>query len=332
MATQAFDPSHVDLTTADKAEVICYFTVGENEYNGMLGARISSIFVIGFVSTLVTYFPVVARQKPSWKIPLGLYTFARFFGAEVYVERHFGVKKEESEVSNNAFLRSDYSNNTSGVAPGAAMVDPESNDNNPTQDHQNGDHQDHHRKHTASLRSYHSSSSLCTTSTAARLSFAQQIGAFLVLEFGIIFHSVIIGLNLGVVGDEFKTLYPVLVFHQSFEGLGIGARLSSISFPSDKAWMPWALCALYGLTTPLAIAVGLGVRTTYLPESKVSLMVQGVLNAVSAGFLVYSGLVELLAKDFLFDRERTRDLARLGLMVGYVFLGAAVMALIGWWA
>ncbi|KAI4680366.1 uncharacterized protein J4E84_008014 [Alternaria hordeiaustralica] len=386
MATQAFDPSHVDLTTADKAEVICYFTVGENEYNGMLGARISSIFVIGFVSTLVTYFPVIARKRPSWKIPLGLYTFARFFGsgvivatafihlldpayeaigpgscvgesgawaeypwcaaivltsimavfcvdlgAEVYVERYFGVKKEESEVSNNAFVRSDY-NNTIGVAPVAAMVDPESNDNNPSQDHQNGNQQDHHRKHTASLRSYHSSSSLCTTSTAARLSFAQQIGAFLVLEFGIIFHSVIIGLNLGVVGDEFKTLYPVLVFHQSFEGLGIGARLSSISFPSDKAWMPWALCALYGLTTPLAIAVGLGVRTTYLPESKVSLMVQGVLNAVSAGFLVYSGLVELLAKDFLFDRERTRDLARLGLMVGYVFLGAAVMALIGWWA
>ena len=89
MATQAFDPSHVDLTTADKAEVICYFTVGENEYNGMLGARISSIFVIGFVSTLVTYFPVIARKKPSWKIPLGLYTFARFFGSGVIVATAF---------------------------------------------------------------------------------------------------------------------------------------------------------------------------------------------------------------------------------------------------
>ncbi|KAI4943637.1 hypothetical protein J4E91_009274 [Alternaria rosae] len=303
MATRAFDPSNVDLTTADKTQVICYFTVSENEYNGLLGARISSIFVIGFVSTLVTYFPVIARRKPSWKIPLGLYTFARFFGsgvivatafihlldpayeaigpgscvgesgawaeypwcaaivltsimavfcvdlgAEVYVERHFGMKKEESEVSNNSFLRSDSNN---AIAIAAAMVDPESH--NPSQ-HQKGD-QDH-RKHTASLRSYPSETSLCTTSTtAARLSFAQQIGAFLVLEFGIIFHSVIIGLNLGVVGDEFKTLYPVLVFHQSFEGLGIGARLSNISFPRDKAWMPWALCALYGLTTPLAIAL-----------------------------------------------------------------------------
>jgi hypothetical protein len=40
-----------------------------------------------------------------------------------------------------------------------------------------------------------------TADTADRLSFPRKIGAFLVLEFGIIFHSVIIGLNLGV-------LYP----------------------------------------------------------------------------------------------------------------------------
>lgn len=36
-----------------------------------------------------------------------------------------------------------------------------------------------------------------------------------------------IGLNLGTAGKEFATLYPVLVFHQSFEGLRIGARLSA---------------------------------------------------------------------------------------------------------
>jgi zinc transporter 1/2/3 len=139
-------------------------------------------------------------------------------------------------------------------------------------------------------------------------------------------------MNLGVVGSEFSTLYPVLVFHQSFEGLGIGARLSTIPFPRSKAWMPWALCALYGLTTPVSIAIGLGVRTTYMPESKVSMIVQGVLNAISAGFLIYSGLVELLAKDFLFDAERTKQLGRLSFMVVYVFLGAATMAVIGYWA
>lgn len=51
----------------------------------------------------------------------------------------------------------------------------------------------------------------------AKLAVIQQLGAFLILEFGIIFHSVIISLDLGVAGDKFSTLYMVLVFHQSFE-------------------------------------------------------------------------------------------------------------------
>jgi zinc transporter 1/2/3 len=129
-----------------------------------------------------------------------------------------------------------------------------------------------------------------------------------------------------------STLYPVLVFHQSFEGLGISARLSTVPFPRKQAWMPGALCLLYGLTTPVAIAIGLGVWMTYMPKSKVSMIVQGVLNAVSAEFLIYSGLVELLAKDFLFDPKRTKQFVRLSLMVVYVFLGAEIMALIGYWA
>jgi zinc transporter 1/2/3 len=83
-------------------------------------------------------------------------------------------------------------------------------------------------------------------------SFRQQIAAFLILEFGVIFHSVIIGLNLGTAGSEFNTLYPVLVFHQSFEGLGIGARMSAIPFPNRLRWLPWFLCTGYGLTTPIA--------------------------------------------------------------------------------
>lgn len=95
---------------------------------------------------------------------------------------------------------------------------------------------------------------------AREQSFRQQIAAFLILEFGVIFHSVIIGLNLGVVGAEFSTLYVVLVFHQTFEGLGIGARMSVIPIKKGS-WLPWLLCSAYGLTTPLAIAIGLGLRT-----------------------------------------------------------------------
>ncbi|PMD18025.1 high affinity zinc ion transporter [Hyaloscypha hepaticicola] len=163
-------------------------------------------------------------------------------------------------------------------------------------------------------------------------SFQQQIAAFLILEFGVIFHSVIIGLNLGTAGSEFSTLYAVLVFHQSFEGLGIGARMSAIPFPKRVSWLPWALCTAYGLTTPIAIAIGLGLRTTYNGGSYTANVVSGVLDAISAGILTYTGLVELLARDFLFNPELTRSSKRQAFMIFNVFLGAALMALLGKWA
>jgi solute carrier family 39 (zinc transporter), member 1/2/3 len=163
-------------------------------------------------------------------------------------------------------------------------------------------------------------------------SFRQQIAAFLILEFGVIFHSVIIGLNLGTAGREFTTLYPVLVFHQSFEGLGIGARLSAIPFPKRYQWLPWALCAGYGLTTPIAIAIGLGLKTTYNGNSFTADVVSGVFDSMSAGILIYTGLVELLARDFLFNPERTSSHRQLTFMIVCTLVGAGVMALLGKWA
>lgn len=161
--------------------------------------------------------------------------------------------------------------------------------------------------------------------------FQKDIAAFLILKFSIIFHSVIIGLNLSMAGDKFTTLYPVLVFHQSFEGLGIGARMSALHFGNQR-WLPWVLCLAYGLTTPVAIAIGLGVRTSYNPGSKTALIVQGVLDAISAGILIYSGLVELLAQDFLFDPCQTKRRGQIPYMLGCTLLGAGIMALIGKWA
>lgn len=356
----SFDPSSVNLNTASKEDVLCYLEISGNDYNGHLGARISSIFVILFVSSAFTLFPVVSKRIPGWKIPFSVYIFARYFGtgvivatafihlldpaykrigpktcvgqsgywaeyswcaaivlasivviflldlaAEVYVEQKYGVHKDESATE--VFIQHEHHLDVQS-APDSEKA-----------------------THLPTPQTQDLNSSSDSDSQMAERSFRQQIAAFLLLEFGIIFHSIIIGLNLGVTGSEFATLYPVLVFHQSFEGLGIGARMSAIPF-GKHTWLPWILCAAYGLTTPISIAIGLGVRTTYVPGSKVSLIIQGVLNAVSAGILIYSGLVELLARDFLFDPCRTKRRSRLLFMVVCTLLGAGIMALIGKWA
>lgn len=353
----SLNASSVDLDKASKGDVLCYLALSENDYNGHLGARVSSIFVILFVSTAFTFFPVVAKRVPGWKIPHHVYLFARYFGTGVIVATAFirlldpAYKRiGPSSCVGNSGHWADYSWCAAIVLASVVMIFLMDLAAEVYVEHKYGVERDdaatdafiasQHDQHAGPSDEITESPTRtkATTSMVVRedsihgeRSFRQQIAAFLILEFGIIFHSVIIGLNLGVTGDEFATLYPVLVFHQSFEGLGIGARMSAIPF-GRHTWLPWVLCLAYGLTTPVSIAIGLGVRTTYNPGSKAAMIVQGVLDAVSAGILIYSGLVELLARDFLFDPSRTKRRSQLLYMVVCMLLGAGIMALIGKWA
>lgn len=355
--TPAFNASAVDLDSADPREIICYLNAGGNEYDGQLGARVAALFVILIVSTLMTFFPVVAERVPSFRIPRYVYLFARYFGAGVIVATAFihlldpayaeigpascvGMTGHWADYSwcpaivltsvvliflmdfgAERYVEIKYGPQNTLDIQGAITMQPDS--------------QRALRAEAKAQEGYKAKSSSEGIDEAysvdKRNSYKKQIAAFLILEFGVIFHSIVIGLNLGVVGDEFKTLFVVVVFHQSFEGLGIGARMSAIPFPPNS-WLPWFLCLAYGVTTPIAIAVGLGVRTTYNPESFTANVVSGVLDSMSAGILIYTGLVELLARDFLFDPERTKDNKRLVFMVVCVMLGVGIMALLGKWA
>ncbi|MCJ1467158.1 high-affinity Zn(2+) transporter zrt1 [Pseudocyphellaria aurata] len=356
MSSDEFNASSVDLDAADPAQIICYLNAGENDYDGRLGARISALFVILIVSTAVTFFPVVAQRMPRLKIPLYVYLFARYFGAGVIVATAFihllDPAYEEIGPASCVGMTghwADYAWCPAIVLAsvmiiflldfGAERYVERKYDVADAPDLQEAvtgqsDVTAHERNEAAAYKKKFSAEGYADesdTESAQERSFKQQITAFLILEFGVIFHSVIIGLNLGSVGDEFSTLYPVIVFHQAFEGLGIGARMSAIPFPAGS-WLPWILCLAYGLTTPIAIAIGIGLRTTYNPGSFTANVVSGVLDAMSAGILLYTGLVELLARDFLFDPKRTKDTFRLTFMVVCVLLGIAIMALLGKWA
>jgi solute carrier family 39 (zinc transporter), member 1/2/3 len=163
--------------------------------------------------------------------------------------------------------------------------------------------------------------------------YAAQMTAIFILEFGIIFHSIFIGLTLAVAGEEFDTLFVVLVFHQTFEGLGLGSRLAVMPWPKRKRWTPYFLALAYGFSTPIAIAVGLGVRETYPPESATTLIVNGVFDSISAGILIYTGLVELMAHEFMFSNVMRKAKLRVVLAAfGVMCLGAGLMALLGKWA
>lgn len=188
--------------------------------------------------------------------------------------------------------------------------------------HQRGDdHLGHGRDHDT------------TADIISNEAYTAQMTAIFILEFGVIFHSIFIGLTLAVAGDEFIPLYVVLVFHQTFEGLGLGTRLASTPWPKSKQSTPYWMAIAFGLSTPTAIAIGLGVRNAYPPEAQTTLIVNGIFDAISAGILIYTGLVELMAHEFMFSPRMRKEPFKV-VLTAYLqmCLGAGLMALLGKWA
>ncbi len=161
----------------------------------------------------------------------------------------------------------------------------------------------------------------------------RQVLQCLLLEAGILFHSVFIGMAVSVAtGPPFVVFLVAISFHQSFEGLALGSRIAAINFPK-RSPRPWLMVLAYGTTTPIGQAIGLIVHNLYDPQSAAGLLMVGFMNAISSGLLVFAGLVQLLAEDFLSDKSYTVLKGRRRWEAfSSVLAGALLMALVGAWA
>jgi len=161
---------------------------------------------------------------------------------------------------------------------------------------------------------------------------SREIGTY-VLEFGIALHSVIIGISLGTtIGAEFVSLLIALLFHQFFEGVALGGRIASLQF-SRRSLSPWLLSAWFAISTPVGIAIGIGIRSTYDDKSVTALLVQGVFDSCSAGILLYTAMVQLMSTELNANRVfREASLRHQVVQFSALWLGAAAMAVVGKWA
>ncbi|KAL2889639.1 Zinc transporter 5 [Ceratocystis lukuohia] len=153
------------------------------------------------------------------------------------------------------------------------------------------------------------------------------------LEAGIIFHSVFIGITLGVSnGPGFIPFLIAIMFHQAFEGVALGSRIINCGWDFHKAEACWMII-IYGLTTPIGIAIGIAIHALYEPESPTGLIVVGIANAISGGLLAFASLCEIIPDDFLSARSwethgAVSHYASFFLMV----FGAFLMSLVAYWA
>lgn len=336
-----------------------------NDYDGKLNLRIASIFVILIGSALGALFPVYANRHKGMKVPEWTFFIAKYFGSGVIVATafiHLLAPANEAltspclsgpitsydwvegialmtifslffvELMVMRYVRfeahsHDDDDHHLESAPAKLEESPEPLERPGSRSvHARGeDHLGHTRAHIDNEEA--------DNKHVSAEDFAAQMTAIFILEFGIIFHSIFIGLTLAVAGSEFNTLFVVLVFHQTFEGLGLGSRLAVTPWPQAKKMTPYILGGMYAISTPTAIAIGLGVRKSYPPESDTTLIVNGIFDSISAGILIYTGLVELMAHEFMFSNVmRKAPLKTVLSAFGLMCLGAALMALLGKWA
>ncbi|OMO86997.1 Zinc/iron permease [Corchorus capsularis] len=192
-----------------------------------------------------------------------------------------------------------------------------------------GEHAGHVHVHTHATHG-HAHGSASPSEEEGLSEFIRQRIISQVLEVGIVVHSVIIGISLGASEspDTIRTLLAALSFHQFFEGMGLGGCISQAQFKSVSVAI---MGTFFSLTTPLGIAVGIGVSSFYNDNSPTALIVEGVFNSASAGILIYMALVDLLAADFMNPRLQSNFRLQIGANLS-LLLGTACMSLLAKWA
>ncbi|KAF3937829.1 hypothetical protein ABW19_dt0206913 [Dactylella cylindrospora] len=213
---------------------------------------------------------------------------------------------------------------------------------------------------------------------ATKPGLSNEILSVSVMEAGILFHSLLIGLTLVVAGDNYLvTLFVVIMFHQMFEGVALGTRIASLGRPGattklnhlhshshslKEAPSPTAattanstttaepsddlesrgisvslvnqclMASAFAFITPLGMAIGIGVLNVFNGNDPSTIIAIGTLDAFSAGILVWVGVVEMWAGDWMGgELSNSGIFTTLVSGIGLV-LGMILMSFLGKWA
>ncbi len=142
------------------------------------------------------------------------------------------------------------------------------------------------------------------------------------LEGGILFHSVFVGMTISITVEGFIILLIAILFHQMFEGLGLGSRIAAVPYPEgkpstlDPRRRLWNHCphrpshwphssATAAIPTARLVSSSLVFSTPCRSTIRVVDRVDSRLTcASSSGLLLYAALVDLLAEDFLSEEAQ----------------------------
>ncbi|KAJ1965148.1 low-affinity Zn(2+) transporter zrt2 [Dipsacomyces acuminosporus] len=96
-------------------------------------------------------------------------------------------------------------------------------------------------------------------------------------------------------------------------------------------WKAWISALAFTFTTPTGIIIGLALRHVYEPNSRYALLLNGILQSICTGVLIYAGLVTLMVGGFNSFQFKQLSRPLQAMLFFAVYAGAAAMASLKIW-
>jgi len=117
---------------------------------------------------------------------------------------------------------------------------------------------------------------------------------FYLVELSVAVHSILIGFAFGLTSvNKIIPLTFALLFHQFFEGMAISSIFLEAKFTRIKPYL--VMIGLYTLTFPLGAFIGIIIRESFNDDDPASIGIQGCIDVIASGILIYDSLVNILA-------------------------------------
>lgn len=150
------------------------------------------------------------------------------------------------------------------------------------------------------------------------------------LEMGISLHSILIGIAFGLETHGLIVLMIALMFHQFFEGVSLSSVFIEAHFKHLRSII--FMIIIYSLTLPIGSIFGVILRSSLEETSKTYITIQGIIDSLAAGILIYDILVNILSRHCSSCNWKNTSLSGKNIQLLFFYFGLFVIALIGIWA
>ncbi|ANZ73916.1 BA75_00549T0 [Komagataella pastoris] len=314
-------------------------TAPDYDYNTRL--RVGCLFAILATSALGVYLPILTNKFLNFSLNGVIFTGFRQFGTGVIISTAFVhlITHAEMMWSNECMAPLDYEATGTSITMAGIFLCfaieyfikrialarlKKADSQNPQEDIEVTDQNPKENELSDSSSSLERGGAVVVPALSRKISV-------IMLEAGIIFHSILIGVTLVVAGDSFFiTLFIVIIFHQMFEGFALGTKIAELDM--IPLWHKLLMAFGFAIVTPVGMAIGIGVLSTFNGNSSSTLIALGTLDSFSAGILIWTGLVEMWAGDWIYGALVNANW--LNTTVGFISLvaGMILMSVLGKWA